>query len=141
MKTINEYFSQSEKVSLISEYLLSKTKKPIGEPQCTWTIERIADWLETMGVTERVKFNMTFYRSEPNCLICEIGPKDHKNYEEYWVALIGNPQSKGDQRLVIKPKAKSLFEDIDEEETSIDFDKAIELAKEIIEDPTKVIKL
>ena len=29
MKQLNEYFSQSEKVSLISEYLLSKTKKPI----------------------------------------------------------------------------------------------------------------
>ena len=29
MKQLNEYFSQSEKVSLISEYLLSKTKKSI----------------------------------------------------------------------------------------------------------------
>lgn len=94
-----------------------------------------------MGVTELVKFNSTLHSSEPNCLICEIGPKAYKNYEEYWVALICNPQGKGDQRLVIKPQAKSLFIDIDEEETSIDFDKAIELAKEIIEDPTKVIKL
>lgn len=141
MKTINKYFSQSEKFSLISEYLLSKTKKHMGEPQRTWTIERIADWLETMGVTKQVKYNATLHSSEQNCLICEIGPKDYKNYEEYWVALIGNPQGKGYQSLVIKPQVKSLFADIDGEETLIDFDKAIELAKEIIEDPTKVIKL
>lgn len=43
MKTINEYFSQSEKISFISEYLLSKTKKPIGDPQCTCTIKQLAD--------------------------------------------------------------------------------------------------
>ena len=70
MKTINEYFLQSEKVSLISEYLLSKTKRQ--QPQSNDKAKKelvnklYNEFGKQYGNFEKITTNGTFYETAEN---------------------------------------------------------------------------
>lgn len=125
----------------INEYLLSKRNpKTIEEPTIGCTKEDIINWLESMGVTDRREFDMSIHRPNAGELLYEVGPKDYTNPGQYWVSLIGNPEDRCDQVVCIKPKRKSFFTGLFGSK-EIEFEKALELAVEMIKNPNKVIRL
>lgn len=126
----------------INEYLLSKSNpKTIEEPTIGCTREDIIKWLEYMGVTDRREFDMSVHRPNAGELLYEVGTKDYKSPAQYWVTLIGNPGNRCDQAVCMKPTSKSFFTGFFDHEVEIEFDKALELAAEMIENPNKVVRL
>ena len=62
MKTINEYFSQNENLSLISEYLLSKNKNKTSDDFIQFkTKEEVCDFLEKKEY-EKNELDYNYYK-------------------------------------------------------------------------------
>lgn len=126
----------------INEYLLSKKKKSIiVKPEKGCTVEDIMTWLEDMGVTDKRTFReYRFSSCIPNKgeLLYICGPNESDDTpEQYWVIL-----SSYTTQIVIKPKGTSHVNTLDTyKKTIVSFDKAIELALDMIKDPNKDFKL
>ena len=129
----------------LNEFLLGKDNpKFFKDLKHGCTCEEIAEWLEQMGVTNHVKYNGSMHYPEVGELMYEICPDEWSMPDEYWIELIGVPiKNEIYQSVAFKPKAQySIFTNVNtEEQEFIEFDKAVEIAKEMIADPNKVIKL
>jgi len=130
----------------IDEYLLSKKnqKTIIVDPKKGCTREEIAEWL---GVNDFVKYDEIVHYPAVGETMYEIGPDNYERALQYWVALINVPKEANtvtttkDQRIVFRPRSISCFRDVSGHVTEIKFEKAVELAKQVIENPNKAIKL
>ena len=121
----------------ISEYLLSNKKKKTSN----WPsrdIDEICRWLEENGVTDHYKYDGTNRLPDRGKLCYEIGPCKSDKILTYWVALHGNTGEWQD--VVMRTKTNSNF-NTRHDMLEIDFETALELAKQMIDDPNKVIKL
>lgn len=119
----------------IFEYLLSKKQnKVITEPENGCTVEEIVKWLESYNVEKReFRFGPRGHHSiEKGKLFCVVGPNRNGDPTEYWVAL----RNYWEQNIVMKPKDKS-FISLDGEQEFVSFEKAIEVAKEMIMNPNR----
>ena len=122
----------------ISEYLLSnKKKKTYNWP--SRDIDAICRWLEENGVTDHYNYDGSWRVPDVGKLCYEIGPCKSDKVGTYWVTLHGNT-GRDWQDVVMRTKTNSNFNDRDGM-VEIDFETALELAKQMIDDPNKVIKL
>ena len=121
----------------ISEYLLSNKKKKIDN----WPskdIDEICRWLEENGVTDHYNYDGSWRVPDVGKLCYEIGPCASGHDGTYWVTLHGNTGEWQD--VVMRTKTNSNFNNRDDM-VEIDFETALELAKQMMDDPNKVIKL
>lgn len=119
----------------IFEYLLSKKQnKAITEPENGCTVEEIVKWLESYNVEKReFRFGPGNHHTiEKGKLFYVVGPNRNGDPNEYWVAL----RNYWEQNIVMKPKDRS-FMSLDGEQKFISFEKAIEVAKEMIMNPNR----
>ena len=119
--------------SMLNEYLLSsKRQKAITDPEPGCTIEEIRIWLESNGVTDKREFNP--WKSEfptKGNLLYVVGPGDGSESNTYWVSL-----RMKQQQVTIKPKDQ-CFVEANGHIKQLSFEEAIELAKEMIKDPSE----
>lgn len=126
----------------ILEFLLSNTNhKTIQDPSPGCDIEEIAEWLEKLGVTDRRQHNYKIHKPNDGCLLYVTGPEHPKNDTQYWISLIGKPHTYREQDVCCKPRSQSMFKDTNDIYTDISFEKAIEIMREMIDDPDKEINI
>lgn len=124
----------------ITEYLLTKKNpRSMNDPENGCKVEEICNWLEYNGVTDRREFEDFAHRRaipKKGNLLYVCGPNRNSNPSEYWVALIASNW----QQVTIKPKDESFWLDEEQIQTDISFERAIEMAKEMIKNPNKILK-
>lgn len=122
----------------ITEFLLSKDYPTImKDPKEGCEMEDICNWLEYNGVTDRREFDFGCPSALPKKgeLLYICGPYRNNDPAECWVSLrAGNWQ-----QVTIKPKGQSFWLDEERIQTHISFKRAIELAKELINNPNKIL--
>ena len=125
ISSIDEYVSHNETISLIKEYLLSKSKKHIVcKPEKGCTIDDIVKWIKSYGIAEAKKFSVDPKKGE---IIYAVGP-DLSNPNYAWVALRTKPIERT-QSIVAKPGGQSFYTSGDPNnpgEKTIEFEDAID---------------
>ena len=125
----------------IVEYLLSKNGKTYlcKEPQPGCTIEDICAWLAYMGVEDQREFKITprLEIPEKGKLLARVSRNNKSKPKEYWVKLV----AWNHQQVIFKPLDSCSFLNIGLYECKISFEKAVEIAKEMIDDPNKIIDI
>ena len=122
----------------ITEYVSSGRGNPKkGTP--SKDIDSVVDWLEMLDVDIFKKWDGTLTYAPENGIVAEIGPCRKNGKGTFWVALCNNPNGLKRQRIVVRPYDESEVELYTGHIKEITFDKAIELMRDMISDPTKPI--
>ena len=128
-------------VEFLTEAISSGKCKDIT-PEYGCSIEEIVDWLRSRGIREIKKYNGELYYPEKGKLLAEVGPQNI-GLNSHWVGFhwVGLTNSFR-QCVTIRPETTSGFQnDGRERQTSITFDKALELMELMLDNPNKPVKL
>lgn len=124
----------------INEYLLTKNKTNVVTiPEKGCTIEEICAWLAYMGVEDQREFKITPRLDIPKKgkLLVRVSRNNKNKSKEYWVKLVAC----NNQQVIFKPLDSCSFLNLGLHEYKISFEKAVEIAKDMIDNPNKIIDI
>lgn len=128
----------------INEAVSSGKHRRGHDPKFGVSVEELVEWIRELGVTNGRHFNASMIYPSPGGVMYEIGPCQNGQPDTFWVQVIGTTRRNYHQILTIFTKKRecdiSIEESIYKGET-IDFDDAIDYARQIIEDPNTLIDI
>ena len=108
------------------------------------SVEELVEWIRGLGVTKGRHFDASLIYPSPGGVMYEIGPCENGQTDTFWVQVIGTTRRDDHQIVTISTKNRKCDISIEGrvyKGETIDFDDAVDYARQIIEDPNTLIDI
>lgn len=128
----------------INEAISSGKYRRGHDPKFGVSVEELVEWIRELGVTKGRRFDASMIYPSPGGVLYEIGPCVNGQPNTFWVQVIGTTRRDDHQTVTISTKKRECDISIEGrvyKGETIDFDDAVDYARQIIEDPNTLIKI
>lgn len=128
----------------INEAISSGKYRRGNDPKFGVSVEELVEWIRGLGVTKGRHFDASLIYPSPGGVMYEIGPCENGQTDTFWVQVIGTTRRDDHQIVTISTKNRKCDISIEGrvyKGETIDFDDAVDYARQIIEDPNTLIDI